>query len=182
MSVDQVTLFLALLAVAAATLTVAIALAAVATFRSSRWADRWGDLRAEVGVATLLVAAIVGLVATAGSLYLSEVANFPPCRLCWYQRIAAYPLGPMLALAWWRRDVGVRPYALLLAGVGAAISLYHVLLERFPDLETGACEIDNPCSIRWVERFGFLTIPTMALIAFATIGALVLVAPREVDR
>ena len=31
-------------------------------------------------------------VAMAGSLYFSESANFVPCKLCWFQRIAMYPL------------------------------------------------------------------------------------------
>lgn len=123
---------------------------------------------------------MVAAVMMAGSLYLSEVANFPPCRLCWYQRIAAYPLVPILSLAWARRDVRIRPYVLLLAGTGAVISSYHVLLERFPSLETGACELDNPCTVRWVERFGFLTIPVMALIGFAAIIVLVAtIAPDD---
>ena len=127
----------------------------------------------------LLAAAIVGCAALGGSLYLSEVANFPPCRMCWYQRIAAYPLGPILLLAFIRRDHGIRPYVWLLSGVGVVLSSYHILLERFPSLEGSTCEVDNPCTIKWVEHLGFITIPTMALCAFVSIGALAwLAGPR----
>jgi disulfide bond formation protein DsbB len=119
------------------------------------------------------LAFVVAAVATLGSLYLSEVANFVPCRLCWYQRIAMYPLPILLGIAWWKRDAGVRRYALPLAVIGMVISTYHILVERFPSLEgSGVCEVANPCSIRWVERFGFVTIPTMALAGFALISGL----------
>jgi disulfide bond formation protein DsbB len=78
-----------------------------------------------------------------------------------------YPLVPILGMAAVRRDTGVRPYAAALAGIGAVISAYHVLVERFPTLESSVCEPTNPCTLIWVERLGFLTIPTMALIGFS---------------
>jgi disulfide bond formation protein DsbB len=124
------------------------------------------------------LAFVVALVATLGSLYLSEVAHFLPCRLCWYQRIALYPLPVLLGIAWWRRDDSVRWYALPLAAIGGCISIYHVLVEHFPSLESSrVCEVSNPCTIRWVERFGFLTIPGMALCGFALIVALLSYPP-----
>jgi disulfide bond formation protein DsbB len=90
-----------------------------------------------------------------------------------------YPLVPILAIAAARRDRAVRWYALPLAVTGAAISTWHILVERFPSLESGACDPVNPCSIIWVEKLGYLTIPTMALSGFVAIG-LLLVVPREV--
>ena len=106
----------------------------------------------------------------------SEVAHFTPCRLCWYQRIAMYPLVPILGLAAWRRDVGIRPYALTLSITGKVISAYHVLLERYPQLESSVCEVANPCTLIWVKRLGYLTIPTMALSGFALITTMLCVA------
>ena len=47
----------------------------------------------------------VASTAMLGSLYLSEIADFIPCTLCWYQRIAMYPLVPLLGIAAWRRDL-----------------------------------------------------------------------------
>ena len=120
------------------------------------------------------LALLVAAVTTAGSLWLSYGAGFTPCNLCWYQRIAAYPLVPILAVAAFSGDRLVRRYVLPLCGIGAAISVFHILVERFPWLEEsdGLCDPNNPCALRWIEEFGFLTIPMMALSAFVLIALL----------
>lgn len=120
------------------------------------------------------LALLVAAVTTAGSLWLSYGAGFTPCNLCWYQRIAAYPLVPILTVAAFFGDRLVRRYVLPLCGIGAAISVFHILVERFPWLEEsdGLCDPNNPCAIRWVEEFGFLTIPMMALSSFVLIALL----------
>jgi disulfide bond formation protein DsbB len=173
--VDAVTLLFALLAVGAeAAVVVMLVLGAGA--RVARRVRRWWDqMLAVVGTEAPSLALVVASVATAGSLYLSEVAHFIPCKLCWYQRAAMYPLVPILAVGAWRR-LRVWRLALPIAVVGGAISTYHVLIERFPQLETSACDPENPCSLIWIRRFGYLTIPTMALSAFALIAALMVVA------
>ena len=180
MSTDQVTLFLALLAVAAQAGAglLAVTLAARALAPAAAWPRQ---VLSAVGPAALTVAAGVAIVATLGSLYYSEVADFPPCRLCWFQRIGMYPLAVILSIAAWRRDRLVRWYALPLAVGGGAVSIWHVLVERYPSLESGACDPTNPCSIVWVERFGYLTIPAMALSGFVLI-ALLLALPQETSR
>jgi disulfide bond formation protein DsbB len=120
-------------------------------------------------------AAAIATVATAGSLYLSEVAGYVPCTLCWYQRIAMYPLVVVLGVAAWRRDRGAWRTALPLAVIGAAIAIWHIAIERNPSLG-GACDPAAPCSLLWVNEFGFLTLPTMALIGFVAIAMLTLAA------
>jgi disulfide bond formation protein DsbB len=171
MSVDQVTTLCALLALGAGVVAIAIVVVAVLAARSSQWSQRLAAFRADYGTTALLGAAILGIAMMLGSLYMSEVAHFAPCRLCWYQRIAAYPLGLLLLMAFIRRDHGIRPYVWLLSGIGIVISTYHVLIEHFPSLESGACEVSNPCTIKWVEKFGFVTLPVMAWLAFASIAA-----------
>jgi len=179
MTTRDVTLVLAMLAVVAQ----AGVVVAVMVVIGARWSTRlagWRDSLVDLfGPVAIQLALGVALVATLGSLYLSEVANFPPCRLCWYQRIAMYPLVAMLAVAIWRRDAGVRFYALPLAFIGGLISTYHVVLERYPSLESGVCEVANPCTLIWVRRFGYLTIPTMALSAFALIAVMLLAAGAD---
>lgn len=176
MSTPAVTLFLALLTVGA---QLAVAVAVVLALTGRRWpaaARLRHGLAGVVAPQALQLAFLVALVATLGSLYLSEVAHFTPCVLCWYQRAAMYPLAVVLGLAAWRRDLAVRPYGLALAAVGLPISVYHYLLERFPALEAGTCDPDNPCTLLWVWRFHYISIPLMAASAFALVAVLLLVA------
>lgn len=117
----------------------------------------------------------VAAVCTAGSLWLSEVGHLSPCRFCWFQRICMYPLTVVLGIGAARRDKGVVWYAGPLALVGAGLSTYHYLLEWFPSLESGSgCDPLNPCTVVIFRRFGFASIPFMALTGFVTIIVLVL--------
>lgn len=138
--------------------------------------DAW--LRRQLPEGGARLAWLVAVVATLGSLYFSEVAHFEPCRLCWYQRIAMYPLTVILGVGALRGDRSVVRYALPLALIGAPISLYHYAIEWFPALESGACDPRNPCSLVWFREFGFITLPFMAGTAFALIGTLLLFAAR----
>jgi disulfide bond formation protein DsbB len=152
-----------------ALIAVGVALATLVALVTRRVPD-W--LRETVA---LPLAAAVATVATAGSLYLSEVAGYLPCTLCWYQRIAMYPLVVVMGVAAIRADRQVWRTSLPLTSIGAGIAVWHIAIERNPALG-GACDPTAPCSIRWVEEFGFLTLPTMALIAFVTIAMLSLAA------
>lgn len=135
-------------------------------------------LASALGPLALWLAFLVALTAFSGSLYFSEVAHFTPCALCWYQRIAMYPQVVILGLAAWRHDAGAWVYATALAAIGAVISTYHILLEWFPDLSSGACDPDNPCTLVWFRVFGFISLPTLALIAFLLIITLVTLRRR----
>jgi disulfide bond formation protein DsbB len=120
----------------------------------------------------LWLAWLVAAVAMAGSLYFSEIAHFTPCRLCWYQRIAMYPLAVVLLIAAVRRDRAIRRYAIPLAAIGGLISTYHYVIERRPSLGSGSCEISNPCTFVWFRQFHYMTLPLMALCGFAAIISL----------
>jgi disulfide bond formation protein DsbB len=146
--------------------------------RAGRGGELWERVRDSLGESGLAIAAIIALTATAGSLYLSEGADLLPCTLCWYQRIAMYSLALVLAVGTVRRDWAVRPYALALALAGPVVSVYHYLVERFPDLEVeGSCDAFNPCSLVPVWRLHFVSIPFMALSAFLLVDT-VLAAAR----
>jgi disulfide bond formation protein DsbB len=138
--------------------------------------DRTWDRVADVA---LPLAVIVGLICTLGSLYFSEVAHFIPCRLCWYQRIAMYPMPLLLGIAAWKRDRSIRRYVIPLAVVGGLISIYHYQLEWFPGQSSPACTLDAPCTVRWVFEFGFISLPFMALSGFALIAALTWIAGQR---
>ncbi len=178
MSAQTWTTFFAVLALACNAATVGIVGTRALSAGSGGWRRRWGAIKAALAGPGVDAAWIIAVVATAGSLYYSEVAGFEPCLLCWYQRIAMYPLVVILGTAALRNDrAGGRRFALPLAAIGGVLSAYHYLLQRFPDLETSAtCGVGIPCSAVWVERFGFITIPYMALSAFVMIVVFLAVA------
>jgi hypothetical protein len=132
-----------------------------------------GWLREDVA---LPLATAIATVATGGSLLLSEVAGYVPCVLCWYQRIAMYPLVVVLGVASFRRDGQVWRTVLPLTSIGAGIAAWHIAIERWPTLGSEVCDPVAPCALRWVEEFGFLTLPTMAFIGFVAISVLSLAA------
>lgn len=123
----------------------------------------------------------VAIVASGGSLYYSEAVGFVPCLLCWYQRIAMYPLVPILGIAAIRGDGAVRWYGLPLAVVGLGIALYHVVIQFQPVLDAGMCSEAAPCSARYLSVFGFVSIPVMAASGFILIAALLLTAGLQVS-
>lgn len=128
----------------------------------------------------LPAAAGVALAATLASLALSEIYHLPPCKLCWYQRIATYPLGILLPIAAFRKDLSIRFYATILALIGFIVSCYHILIERFPNLESGgSCDPQNPCSIVWWEKFGYITIPVGAGTCLVLVIALLALAKKS---
>ena len=116
----------------------------------------------------------LALVATVGSLAFSEILHLTPCTLCWYQRIAMYPLVLVIGVGIVLGDRRVALYALPASVIGLAIAAYHNLLyyDFLPE-GIGQCALGVSCTERQLELFGvpFLTIPTMSLIAFAAITA-----------
>ena len=114
-----------------------------------------------------------------GSLWFSEAANYNPCKLCWYQRIAMYSLAIILVVALVRRAVTkddvfasqreITPYAIVLAVPGSVVSTYHYLLEWNPTWESNVCSLDVPCTTIWFREFGFVTLPFMALCGYVSI-------------
>lgn len=181
MDKDAAILFFALLA----TLAQLVVVAAIVLWLGSKVSpaiDRAKQaVLAAVGPQALTMAAVVALVCTLGSLYLSEVdPKFLPCRLCWFQRTAMYPLVVVLGVAAIRKDYGARLTGAILAGLGACVSVWHLLVEQYPNLESSSCDPNNPCSFKWVDQWGYLTIPGMALSGFALILVL-LAAARPVS-
>ena len=142
-----------------------------------------GALRESLAGGELWLAAIVAVVATAGSLYFSEVADFVPCRLCWFQRIAMYPLAVMLPFAAIRKDFRNAPlYALPMTLAGAGVAIYHIYIENNPGAESAGCKISAPCSTKWIDEFGYVTIPTLALTAFVVVFCLCVAGWRRARR
>jgi disulfide bond formation protein DsbB len=117
---------------------------------------------------------LASIFAMGGSLYFSDVVGFVPCLMCWYQRIAMYPLVAVLGVAFFRSDAAAWRYALPLSLIGLVISIYHASIQLRPALEAISCGSGPPCSGRYMAVFGFISIPWMAGGAFLLISTLLL--------
>ncbi len=128
-----------------------------------------GSISGVVSGAGKQLAWAMALLATLGSLYFSEIAHFPPCEYCWYQRIAMYPLVLILGSAIITGERAVRRFALPLAIPGAVIAAYHYAIQRMPDLSIAECTFTVPCTTAFVWKFDLVSIPFMAFTSFAVI-------------
>lgn len=164
--------YLVLTIVADAVVAVAVLLALGALVSRRVRAAAVGTAVTVAPNATLL-AWLVALVTTTGSLYYSEHAGYIPCLLCWYQRILMYPLVIILLVAWLRKDRLVWLTVVPFVVIGAGVSLYHWLVERVPAFaESSSCSLEAPCSAPWFEKLGFVTLAWMAMSAFLLVGTL----------
>jgi disulfide bond formation protein DsbB len=170
--VDTITTLAGIATLAVAGLVVAVALLWVAARFSPAAAGLQGRLVGYLGSQSLWLTWLVALAATVGSLYYSEVANFEPCSLCWYQRIAMYPLLVILLVGALTRDRFVARYALPLTIGGSILAIYNYLVQLFPGIEVACSRVS--CSTIDVEAFGWMTMPLMSLVSFAAITAGVL--------
>jgi disulfide bond formation protein DsbB len=172
-STESAELFFTLLAFGAAAGSLALVLLWIAARLGSTGARQIGLAVNEVNI---WLAFLVAATATFGSLYFSEIAHFTPCRLCWFQRIAMYPLSVVLLVGAIRRDRAVRWYVAPLATIGLLIASYHTLIEWKPVFDTGACEATGPaCTDVWFRQFGWVSIATMSIVGFLTILLLLFV-------
>jgi disulfide bond formation protein DsbB len=130
----------------------------------------------------LWAAFVVAALATGGSLYFSEVAGYIPCELCWYQRICMYPLSILTLLAAVEGDHRFARYLLPFPVIGAGISIYHLLVENAVVSEPNACRIGGAgCAVKWINEFGYVTIPTLALTGFLLLIGLISLAATDAD-
>lgn len=113
---------------------------------------------------------LVSLAATLGSLFFSEVMSYPPCVLCWYQRICMYPLALIFLVKILTNKGGALLYSLPLTVIGWMIALYHNLLyyKVLPEHAT-PCRQGVSCTSIHIEWLGFVTIPLLSFLAFSII-------------
>lgn len=124
----------------------------------------------------LYLAWLQALIATLSSLIFSEILKFPPCVLCWYQRICLYPLVAIFAVGIIRKDKNVDYYAWPLIIAGWMIAVYHNLLYYNILPEAAApCIAGISCTTKFIEWFGFITIPLLSLTAFTILGVLMII-------
>ena len=73
-----------------------------------------------------------------------------------------------------RRDHGLHVYVLPFSIAGIGVSLYHYLLIKTDWLPPPACAVGVPCTVDYLNWFGFINIPFLALTAFLIITCMML--------
>lgn len=129
---------------------------------------------------------LVALTGMVGSLYFSEIVGWVPCILCWYQRIALYPLVFILPVGILRQDRSVAFYALPLTSIGMLLAGYHSLLQLgiIPE-KISPCSVTGvSCITNYGVWFGFLSIPLLSYFAFTflTIVSIILIRRSRHDQ
>ena len=158
------------------------------------WASKppfWNKLRKHLAKHGITYGFITALLATAGSLWLSEVSGITPCRLCWFQRVAMYPLVVVLGAGLYKKTKPRLP-ALILSITGLIIASYHYLVQQANfwqagtmnaaqraisgffefiglSLQAPGCSVDASCSVMYLGYWGFYSIPLMAATSFLAI-------------
>ncbi len=123
---------------------------------------------------------IIASIATLGSLFFSEVMQFVPCSMCWYQRIFMYPLVLIFLINLLYPDDKVFTYSFPVVIVGLFFAIYHNLLMFGVIPESVVpCVQGVPCSTEYINWLGFITIPFLSLIAYLAIFVLLIIGKRK---
>ncbi|KAB7882991.1 disulfide oxidoreductase [Poseidonibacter ostreae] len=130
----------------------------------------------------IFISFIVASLATLGSLFFSEIMEFIPCSMCWYQRIFMYPLVIIFLVNMLYPDDKIVKYAMPITLVGWAFSVYHNLLmfEIIPE-SIVPCVQGVPCSTEYINWLGFITIPFLSLLAYSSILVLLLIIKKGIS-
>lgn len=128
----------------------------------------------------IFLAFLVSLIATLGSLFFSEIMNFVPCSLCWYQRIFMYPLVFIFLVNLLYPDDKIYKYSFPLVIIGLAFSIYHnlLILKVIPE-NLSPCVQGIPCSVDYLNWLGFITIPLLSFFAYTIIFILLIMSKRK---
>lgn len=137
------------------------------------------DVDNQTGWLLVFAACALALMATLGSLFFSEVMAVPVCKLCWFQRIALYPLVVILAFGLFPYDPRMLRIAGVFVAAGWLIGLFQLLVIAGVIPESiQPCVQGIPCSDTHVDLFGFLNIPTLSFLTFTLIATLLYFAHR----
>lgn len=141
------------------------------------------DKLSNSGWTVLFLCWLLVSISTMASLFFSYVMGFAPCVLCWYQRICLFPLVLILAAGLFPFDKNVVKFALPLAIAGWFTAFYHNLLYSgiIPE-NIQPCSQGVSCTEKYIELFGFLTIPMLSLLSFSTIIILLIILKRTTSK
>jgi disulfide bond formation protein DsbB len=132
-----------------------------------------------LSLAFIFFAFLVSLVATLGSLFFSQIMNFIPCSLCWYQRIFMYPLVFLFLINLLFPDDKIFKYTFPIVFIGWSISIYHnLLMYKIIPEDLSPCVQGVPCSTMYINWLGFITIPLLSFFAYTIILILLIILKK----
>lgn len=121
------------------------------------------------------LAFLASLSASAMSLVYSNVIGYPPCDLCWWQRIFMYPQVIIFGIALWKRDRSATLYAIVLSVIGLCIGIYNHVLQMFPHGSLPCPAQGVSCAQIFYLEFGYITFPMLSITFFAFLIVLMLI-------
>lgn len=128
----------------------------------------------------LYFAWIIALSGLALSLFFGEVLNLEPCRLCWYQRIAIFPLALFLGIAAYKHDRKLALYSLPLIVFGGIFAFYQAISQYFPSLHISAlCGSGEHCTLPIFYLFGVVSFPLLSTLGFTSIAILLIFSEKS---
>ena len=123
---------------------------------------------------------LISSLSMGGSLFFSEVMEFPPCILCWYQRIAMYPLVAIFMVGLFPLSKEVFKYSAPFVALGWLIALWHNLLHLgIIEEDLSPCREGVSCSTVYINWMGFITIPLLSFLAFSLLGVILFIFYRR---
>ena len=112
---------------------------------------------------SIILGFLVTLVAVLGSLFYSEIMNYEPCSLCWWQRVLLFPQVILFLTALKFKDRHVFRYVWRLAFLAGIVALYQLYVQFGGHSILPCTTVSGSCSKVYVNAFGFLSIPLMSL-------------------
>jgi len=133
-----------------------------------------------ISTTIVLLCFLVATIATLGSLFFSEIMEFVPCSMCWYQRIFMYPLVLLFLVNLLYPDDKLFKYTMPLVTTGLFFSIYHNLLmfDIIPE-SIVPCVSGVPCSTEYINWLGFITIPFLSLVAYCVLFILLIIGKKN---
>ena len=114
----------------------------------------------------------IAIVSMLGSLYFSDILHYPPCVLCWWQRVFMYPIVFLIGVGIVLKDRSLPYYILPLALIGTGVALYqNLLIWGVITEKLSPCSLGVSCTTTYIQWFGFISIPFLSLLAFMFITA-----------
>ena len=118
---------------------------------------------------TFILGFLVALGAFCLSLFYSNIVGFPPCELCWIQRIFLYPQLILFSMELYKKDRSIIDFSIVFAIFGSIVSMYHIYIENGGSSSLGCAALTPEninqvsCATRYIYEFGYVTMPIMAL-------------------